>query len=433
MLVGLSRLTFCFFDPEPFSVPPFIPCARSFDCSRSHGLVSIGVAVGIKSEVWPSARVQFLRYLYSAFYFFDPEPFSVRPFIPCARSFDSSRSHGLVLIGVAVGIKTEVWLSARVQFLRSPCLEMTGGSLFSRAKKAICRGGSSRGGLSRRESSRETGTPSTPVHLDSQEEIECSMTQQTPRQSFCSEAPAPEEGVWLIDEQGNPIRRTYLGVVARDPVLAPIAFPDWRNKGMEPFKKKMLAEVESKFEFPGHIRHWILQSLGVKWRNYKTTLKAEHWDSRPIEEIMENILDGVYQMQWCQLVTQWSKPEDQTQACNLLAEEGLTPEDGNIEANERVFTIVMGPEHLVRVRTQGFGVTPTRYFPQSKSEEGGGSGSNFRQMASLREEFRSFRDNQMREFGSFRDEMRQFMQQFQMNQSSHGGSEMGDNDNSSDA
>ncbi|PKU60532.1 hypothetical protein MA16_Dca028256 [Dendrobium catenatum] len=47
---------------------------------------------------------------------------------------------------------------------------------------------------------------------------------------------------------------TYLGVVARDPVLAPIAFPDWRNKGMEPYKKKMLVEVEvyifhSKFIF----------------------------------------------------------------------------------------------------------------------------------------------------------------------------------------
>ncbi|KAH0464564.1 hypothetical protein IEQ34_007350 [Dendrobium chrysotoxum] len=136
---------------------------------------------------------------------------------------------------------------------------------------------------------------------------------------------------------------TYLGVVARDLVLAPIAFPDWRNKGMEPFKKKMLAEVE-------------------------------------------------------------------TQACNLLAEEGLTPEDGNIEANERVFTIVMGPEHSGQVRTQGFGVTPTRYFPHSKNEECGGSDSNFGQIASLREEFKSFRDNQIRDFGSFRDEMRQFMQ-----------------------
>ncbi|KAH0435575.1 hypothetical protein IEQ34_026582 [Dendrobium chrysotoxum] len=277
---------------------------------------------------------------------------------------------------------------------------------------------------------------------------------------------------------------TYLGVVARDPVLAPIAFPDWRNKGMEPFKKKMLAEVESKFEFPGQIRHWILQSLGVKWRNYKTTLKAEHWDSRSIEKILETVPAGVEQMKWCQLVNQWSKPEDKeraaknsanakkqtcphtmgrvssvrrqketsikdrlqlwkinrmrkdgtwssedaiqrwTHACNLLAEEGLTPEDGNIEANERVFTIVVGTEHSGRVRTQEFGVTPTRYFPQSKSEEGGGSGSNFGQIASLREEFKSFRDNQMRDFGSFRDEMRQFMKQFQMNQPPNGGSEM---------
>ncbi|KAH0469085.1 hypothetical protein IEQ34_002317 [Dendrobium chrysotoxum] len=88
----------------------------------------------------------------------------------------------------------------------------------------------------------------------------------------------------LVDEQGNPIKRrghttyadmqnmpsrtrihievnennipsnipesillgSYLGVVARYPVLALIAFPDWSNKGMEPFKKKMLAEVEEK-------------------------------------------------------------------------------------------------------------------------------------------------------------------------------------------
>ncbi|KAH0453883.1 hypothetical protein IEQ34_018207 [Dendrobium chrysotoxum] len=336
---------------------------------------------------------------------------------------------------------------------RNILMEMTGGSLFRRAKKAICRGGSSRGGSSKGESSREIEsiTPSTPVHPDSPEEIECSGSQQTSRHSFCGTAPAPEEG---------------------------------RNKGMEPFKKKMLAEVESKFEYPGHICHWILQSLGVKWRNYKTTLKAEHWDSRPIEEILETVPAGVDQTQWCQLVNQWSKPKDQeraaknsanakkqtcphtmgrvssvrrqketsikdrlqlwkinrmhkdgtwssedviqqwTQACKLLAEEGLTPEDGNIEANERVFAIVMGPEHSGRVRTQGFGVTPTRFFPQSKTEEGGGSGSNFGQIASLIEEFRSFRDNQMREFGSFCDEMRQFMQGFQMNHPPNGGSEM---------
>ncbi|PKU80040.1 hypothetical protein MA16_Dca014406 [Dendrobium catenatum] len=94
----------------------------------------------------------------------------------------------------------------------------------------------------------------------------------------------------------------------------------------------------------------------------------------------------------------------------------------------------MGPEHSGRVRTQGFGVTPTRFFPQSKNEEGSGSGSSFGQIASLREEFISFRDNQEREFASFRDEMRQFMQETQRNHPPHGGSEMkGGNDNLSDA
>ncbi|PKU71784.1 hypothetical protein MA16_Dca008313 [Dendrobium catenatum] len=37
---------------------------------------------------------------------------------------------------------------------------------------------------------------------------------------------------------------SYLGIVARDPILAPISFLDWHNKGMEPFKKRMLVEVE---------------------------------------------------------------------------------------------------------------------------------------------------------------------------------------------
>ncbi|KAL0926768.1 hypothetical protein M5K25_003018 [Dendrobium thyrsiflorum] len=61
------------------------------------------------------------------------------------------------------------------------------------------------------------------------------------------------------------------------------------------------------------------------------------------------------------------------QAWYLLAEEVLTPEDGNIEANERVFSIVMGPEHSSR----GFIITLTRYFPQSTSEAGDGSSTNF--------------------------------------------------------
>ncbi|PKU82621.1 hypothetical protein MA16_Dca022789 [Dendrobium catenatum] len=92
---------------------------------------------------------------------------------------------------------------------------------------------------------------------------------------------------------------SYLGVVARDPILEPISFSDWRNKGMEPFKKRMLAEAEAKFDFPANIKHWMQQSIGVKWRNYKTSLIAEHWDSRPVQEIMEVVPVGVDPVQWC--------------------------------------------------------------------------------------------------------------------------------------
>ncbi|KAI0510959.1 hypothetical protein KFK09_011575 [Dendrobium nobile] len=91
------------------------------------------------------------------------------------------------------------------------------------------------------------------------------------------------------------------------------------------------------------------------------------------------------------------------QAYDLLAVDGLTPEDGNLEANERVFSMVMGPEHPGRVRTQEFGVTPTRYSPYSTNEGRNNGGSNLSEIVNLREEV-----------NSLRAEMRQFMQEFRM-------------------
>ncbi|KAI0513557.1 hypothetical protein KFK09_009582 [Dendrobium nobile] len=145
---------------------------------------------------------------------------------------------------------------------------------------------------------------------------------------------------------------------------------------------------------------------------------------------MEAVPAGVEPVQWCQLVNKWSEPQDKQEmrkmqkkqkcphtmgrvscirrqeetiacyygkinrkrkdgswsseeagqkwlhACEMLAEEGLTLEDGNFEANEKVFKIIMGPEHPGRVRTQSFGVTPSRYFPHSTTTPDSSSGSN---------------------------------------------------------
>ncbi|KAH0455836.1 hypothetical protein IEQ34_015868 [Dendrobium chrysotoxum] len=90
----------------------------------------------------------------------------------------------------------------------------------------------------------------------------------------------------------------------------------------------------------------------------------------------------------------WLKPEDQidynygelpecikmVQDCDLLTEEGLTPEDGNVESSERVFSMIMGPEDLRRVQTKGLGVIPTKYFPNSTIEADSGSESSFSQI-----------------------------------------------------
>ncbi|PKU71081.1 hypothetical protein MA16_Dca011522 [Dendrobium catenatum] len=75
--------------------------------------------------------------------------------------------------------------------------------------------------------------------------------------------------------------------------------------------------------------------------------------------------------------------------------------------------MVMGPEHPGRVRTQGFGVTPTRYFPYSRNHGTSSSGSNLIQIVNLKEEV-----------NSLRTEMRQFMQEIRMQHPPQGSSQM---------
>ncbi|KAH0468879.1 hypothetical protein IEQ34_002111 [Dendrobium chrysotoxum] len=57
---------------------------------------------------------------------------------------------------------------------------------------------------------------------------------------------------------------SYLGVVTRDLILAQIVFPDWRNKVMDSFKKKMLGEIEI------YRIHNVMDQL--EWFGYLTLL-----------------------------------------------------------------------------------------------------------------------------------------------------------------
>ncbi|PKU81317.1 2-hydroxyacyl-CoA lyase [Dendrobium catenatum] len=88
----------------------------------------------------------------------------------------------------------------------------------------------------------------------------------------------------------------------------------------------------------------------------------------------------------------------------MLPEEGLALEDGNFEANEKVFKAIMGPEHPVRVRTQDFGDIPSRYFPHSTTDPGSSSRGNtiFDRVVRLEEVVQTLQS-----------EMKQFMNNYQ--------------------
>ncbi|KAI0507618.1 hypothetical protein KFK09_013744 [Dendrobium nobile] len=103
----------------------------------------------------------------------------------------------------------------------------------------------------------------------------------------------------------------------------------------------------------------------------------------------------------------------------MLVEEGLTPEDGNFEANEKVFKAIMGPEHPGRVRTQGFGVIPSRFFPHSTTDPGSSSRGNsiFDRVVRLEQVVQTLQS-----------EMRQFMNNYQGQHPPPRSSNMGDND-----
>ncbi|KAG5552497.1 hypothetical protein RHGRI_010547 [Rhododendron griersonianum] len=114
----------------------------------------------------------------------------------------------------------------------------------------------------------------------------------------------------LFNDKGQPISNYsilshFLGTIARNGKYAPLQYKTW-HKMPRVFKEDMFALVLQKFDFsPGHKR-WILKSLSKKWRNWKATVKRDHYDSDlPIEEQIHSPPDRVQADQWKELVKYW--------------------------------------------------------------------------------------------------------------------------------
>ncbi|MFS7919745.1 putative chromatin remodeler Bromodomain family [Helianthus anomalus] len=121
----------------------------------------------------------------------------------------------------------------------------------------------------------------------------------------------------LTNELGQPVGpeavklTSFLGHIARDGNLAPLTCSGWR-KMPEENKEKMWQKILTTFDIEPSCRLSVLLSIGSKWRNFKSQLKAAHYDTHATDE--ERLADRderVRPDQWAFLVSQWSSDEFQ--------------------------------------------------------------------------------------------------------------------------
>ncbi|KAM7482103.1 hypothetical protein LguiB_006686 [Lonicera macranthoides] len=101
----------------------------------------------------------------------------------------------------------------------------------------------------------------------------------------------------------------FLGTMARDGLLAPLIYSDWRAMP-DANKENMWQQVELKFDIDPKSKCWVLDSLAKKWRNWKCMLKAAHYNTHTTDE--ERLADRderVLPDQWEYLISYWNSEE----------------------------------------------------------------------------------------------------------------------------
>ncbi|CAN6461574.1 unnamed protein product [Victoria cruziana] len=107
---------------------------------------------------------------------------------------------------------------------------------------------------------------------------------------------------------------SFMGTVARNGCVAPLTYKDWR---MMPqiYKDKMWNCILEKFDIDKCMRRWVMMSLSTKWKNWKSSLKKEHYDTHETDEDrLADCDERVLPDQWTELVQFWSS-EEGTKLC----------------------------------------------------------------------------------------------------------------------
>ncbi|KAG8382397.1 hypothetical protein BUALT_Bualt05G0073100 [Buddleja alternifolia] len=237
---------------------------------------------------------------------------------------------------------------------------------------------------------------------------ECREIKRTKGAIYMPEIWALPPGIRLqvdCNQFGQPIDNNrskfacFLGVLSRTHTYAPIDIFDWR-KMPKSKKKDMLDLLKEKFVCPIGTDEWILQSISVKWRNWKHDLKFDYFDpTLPLDDLIKEGDERVNEEQWRKLIMFWLSDEGKVQARKMgcpptrvetykkcfpvengeeageimgtmqtLTNKLVDPSQDVLTRNDG-FAISVGADKPERVRMMGLGVTPTDGFEDTLSRK----------------------------------------------------------------
>ncbi|KAL2460540.1 Uncharacterized protein Adt_43960 [Abeliophyllum distichum] len=195
---------------------------------------------------------------------------------------------------------------------------------------------------------------------------------------------------------------SFLGILARNGNLLPLTYVDWRAVPNES-KESLWQKVQSRFDIDPVSKGWVLQSLGRKWKDWKSKLKSAHYYPHETdEERLANCDERVLPDQWASLIVHWSSETEErakrsdgkepsraelfilTRTCRngqpvneasaavimqLQGHEKQQETSQNSTTRDDTFSRVLGKDKHGRVRCYGLGSSPSDLGVQKPTRE----------------------------------------------------------------
>ncbi|GAB2297811.1 hypothetical protein Dimus_031898 [Dionaea muscipula] len=168
----------------------------------------------------------------------------------------------------------------------------------------------------------------------------------------------------------------FLVTLSRTSSLCPLTVDKWTdmNKVYKDAKEKMWDYVKVEWAVPNGAKKWVLQTIGVLWRNYKGRLKRDHYTPYETTKMRwKNRPEDVPGEDFKFLLKKWKDPKYKTRMEELQSQQSeKSGEDAESSCSVDPFLAIMGKERNGRVRLNGRGVTPSSL---RKASTGNGSSS----------------------------------------------------------